>query len=128
MKKTVAIVMLAVLLLGLLAACGGGDGKYVGTYKLNKMESMSLQDVADYLYDGDLEKAKNFVTLELKSGGKASFNVDGEDPVDLTWKVDGEKISLTGKNDDGTEETIQCTVKDGVITMDMDGEVLELKK
>ena len=128
MKKTVAIMMLAVLLLGLLAACGGGDGKYVGTYKLNKMESMSLQDVADYLYDGDLEKAKNFVTLELKSGGKASFNVDGEDPVDLTWKVDGEKISLTGKNDDGTEETIQCTVKDGVITMDMDGEVLELKK
>ena len=126
MKKTIAIVMLAVLLLGLLAACGGsgkdsGDNKYVGTYKLSKLADMTVQEYAD-LFEMKLEDAQNFMTVELKSGGKAVFTSDDE-PVEVSWKVEGEKLILSAEG-----ESIEGTIKDGVIALDFDGEIIELAK
>ncbi len=45
MKKAIAIVLLAVMILGLLAACGGGnsgDKKLLGTYKLYMLADMTI--------------------------------------------------------------------------------------
>ena len=126
MKKTFAIVMLAVLLLGLLAACGGsgkdsGDNKYVGTYKLSKLADMTVQEYAD-LFEMKLEDAQNFMTIELKSGGKAVFTSDDE-PAEVDWKVEGEKLILSAEG-----ESIEGTIKGGVIALDFDGEIIELAK
>ena len=136
MKRTIAIVILAVLLLSLFAACGKGGGKdngeskYIGLYKFSKMSSddmtMTVQEYAE-LFEMDVEEAAKFITVELKSGGKGVFASDG-DNTDITWKVDGEKLILTGTNDDGTEDSFEGTIKDGVITLNFDGEILELTK
>lgn len=133
MKKTMAIVMLAVLLLGLLAACGGKDGgssagdPLLGTYKFSKMEDMTVQELADLLYDGDVEKAQSFMVLELKSGGKGVFSSD-DDSDELSWKVEGEKLILSAKDENGEEQILEGTIKDGVVTLDLDGEFVELAK
>lgn len=130
MKKAIAIVLLAVMILGLLAACGGskdsGDKKFLGTYKFSKLGDMTVQEYAD-LIEMSLEEAQNFMTLELKSGGKGVFSTD-DDPTDITWKVDGEKLVLTGTNDDGSVDSIEGTIKDGVIVLQFDDEVIELTK
>ena len=130
MKKAIAIVLLAVMILGLLAACGGskdsGDKKFLGTYKFSKLGDMTVQEYAD-LIEMSLEEAQNFMTLELKSGGKGVFSTD-DDPTDITWKVDGEKLVLTGTNDDGSVDSIEGTIKDGVIVLQFDDEVVELTK
>lgn len=134
MKKAIAIVLLAVMILGLLAACGGKDGgtknsaekKYLGLYKFSMLGDMTVQEYAD-LIEMSLEEAQNFMTLELKSGGKAVFSTDG-DSTDIEWKLDGDKISLTGTNPDGSVDTIDGTIKDNAITLDFDGEIITLAK
>ncbi len=134
MKKAIAIILLAVLILGLLAACGGKDGgsknsaekQYLGLYKFSMLGDMTVQEYAD-LIEMPLEEAQNFMTIELKSGGKAVFTSDDE-PADIEWKVEGEKLILTGTNPDGTVDTIEGTIKDNTITLDFDGDVITLAK
>ena len=122
MKKTLTIVLAAVLLLGLLAACGGGgSSKYEGTYVLSKLSDWTVQEYADLL-EMSLEEAQDSFKLVLKSGGKADFIEDGE-AESVNWKVDGEKITLSA---DG--ETLEGTIKDGKIVFDFDGDALELTK
>ena len=131
MKKAIAIVLLAVMILGLLSACGGGDGKYIGVYKFSKMVSseitMTVQEYAD-LFEIDVKEAEKFMILELKSGGKGTITSEDE-TEDITWKADGEKITLTAKNEDGADESYDATIKDGVITLALgDEDYIELTK
>ena len=121
MKKTLTLVLAAVLLLGLLAACGGGGSKYEGTYVLSKLSDWTVEEYADLL-EISLEEAQDSFKIVLKSGGKAEFYEDG-DLEALNWKVDGEKITLSAEG-----ESLEGTIKDGKITFDMDGDVLELTK
>ena len=51
-------------------------------------------------------------SVELKSGGKGVMYLDGKS-MDLTWKVDGDKLTLTSEKVDSTG-----TVQDGVIKLD----------
>ena len=124
MKKALTLVLAALLLIGLLAACGGGGGgssKYEGTYYLSKLADWTVAEYADLLGMEVADAEKSF-TLELKSGGKAVFTENG-DSDDCTWKVDGEKLTLTA---DG--ETLEGTIKDKVISFEIEGDILELTK
>ncbi len=121
-RRVVAIALTALLLVALLAACGGGgDSKYVGKYYMSKIADWTVKEYADLLGISEQE-AKEFMWVELKSGGKGTFTSD-EDVEEITWKVSGDKITLTAQGED-----LEGTIKDGVITFDLDGEVLELKK
>jgi len=60
--------------------------------------------------------------IELKCGGKAAFNSDGESE-EVNWKADGDKIVLSAEG-----ETMEGVYKDGTITFDMDGDVLVVTK
>ena len=124
MKKTLTILLAALLLLSVLAACGGGgsgSGKYEGTYLTSRIDSWTVQEYADLL-EISLEEAQEFIKLELKSGGKAAFISDGESD-DCTWKVDGDKITIEAQG-----EKLEGTIKDNVLSLDLDGEILELTK
>ena len=125
MKRALTLALAALLLLSLLAACGGGSGggsnKYEGTYYLSKLGDWTVQEYADLLGIGVEEAEKSFM-LEVKSGGKASFIEDGESD-DCTWKVDGEKFTLSA---DG--ERLEGTINGNVISFNLEGEVLELAK
>lgn len=133
MKKTIAILMLAVLLLGLMAACGGksgggsvGNDPLLGTYKFSKMGNMPVQEYAELL-ELSLEEAQKFMIIELKSGGKGTLSVEGE-VQNITWKTEGETFTLTAKDENNRDDTVEGTIKDGVITLDLEGEFIELSK
>ena len=90
------------------------ESKYIGVYKFSKMIStemtMTVQEYAD-LFEIDVEEAEKFMILELKADGKGSISSEG-DVEDITWKVNGDTISLTAKNEEGADETYDCSIKD----------------
>ena len=115
MKKIVSLVLTLMMVLS-LTACGskdGGDsadpnlGKYIGQSVTSSEDSdwLSMDDVYD---EGD-----NYI--ELKSGGKGEFCLDG-DKETIKWSLaaDG-TLKLTGNNVESTG-----TLKDGLITLNDD--------
>ena len=71
------------------------------------------------------EEAKKSFYVELKEDQTAVFNMDGE-PENVKWKLDGENISLYA---DGEAETLEGTVKDGVLTLTIeDTDVILLRE
>ena len=123
MKKALTLALAALLLLGLLAACGGGSStsKYEGTYYMSKIGDWTVQEYADLL-GVSVEEAEKTFMLEVKSGGKAAFIEDG-DSDDCTWKVDGDKFILTAQG-----ESLEGTISGSVISFNLEGDVLELTK
>lgn len=69
-----------------MTACGGGDDSAAGSYM-----GISYKFVSD----DDSQRVENDpFRLTLTSGGKGSFMHDGE-TADVTWKLSGERLSLT---------------------------------
>ena len=62
------------------------------------------------------------MTLELKAGGKAEMVADG-DAQSLDYTLEGETLTLT----DGTD-TLEGTVADGVITLNIEGVEISFAK
>jgi hypothetical protein len=121
MKKTLAASLFA---LSLFAACSGNAASTVpGTYELDKAkfkEAAMAQVPAEQkndkaamaMMDGMLN-AMN-MTVELKADGTmAATTPDG--PETGTWKLDGDKITMTSKKG-GKDETITGTYANGTIT------------
>ena len=90
MKKIIAL-MLAALMLVFLVSCGGGSedadeaSGYEGTYKC------VYANLLDYPLEG--EDAPN-VTLEIKSGGKCVWTSD-EDVSEFDYTIDGTTMTIT---------------------------------
>ena len=128
-QKRIAL-FLSVLLIALsvLTGCGGKKQEAApekavpettsafqanaGTYELFSLLGLSLADYA--MMSGTTEEeAKKSFYVELKEDQTAVFNMDGE-PENVKWKLDGENISLYA---DGEAETLEGTLKDGVLTL-----------
>ncbi|MBR4080086.1 MAG: hypothetical protein IKK29_07725 [Christensenellaceae bacterium] len=95
MKKLIAL-LLVVLMIFSFTACGGKDpnlGKY------NAVSSSMIGTENDW--------------IELKKGGKGTFFSAFE--FDMKWKLEGEKFTGT-VTFLGMEETLEGTLKDGVLT------------
>lgn len=124
-KSTLYSLFLALTLVFVLAACGGSGGDAddpnLGMYKLQSMMGFTLSEYAEMMEITE-EEAADSMTLELKSGGKATFTTDG-DPSNLNWSVDGDTITLSDSQD-----TLEGTIADGVITLDFEGVELVLAK
>ena len=115
--------------------------EYLGTYKIYKVQGQSVDDLYEQLVelykelnDGELDpeeeeelkafrdELQNMIILELKADGICVFTYE-EESVELTWKVEGETITLAANGEEMTG-----TIKDGVIALDVSGETIELKK
>ena len=106
MKKIVAILLTIAMLLS-LSACGGGEpdpnaGKYQGISAKALGMTMAMSEV----YPGE-------TWVELKSGGKGTVMLDGDD-FPMKWTLDGEAITITI---DGADSVGRLA--DGVITVDL---------
>ena len=117
MKKILSL-MLAVLLLTLALGCSSGDDNdpNLGVYTAKTAEYGGFTlDVGQFFEKG--------FTIELKSGGKATLVFGDEEPDDATWKVDGEKLIFSAEG-----ETLEASIKNGTITLEEDGSVMEFVK
>ena len=106
MKKRIAILLAIVMLLS-LAACGGGEpdpnaGKYQGISAKAFGLAMDMSEV----YPGE-------TWVELKSGGKGTVMLDGED-FPMKWTLNGEAITITVDDVDSVGR-----LAEGVITVDL---------
>ena len=106
MKKTIVILLTIAMLLS-LAACGGGEpdpnaGKYQGISAKALGLTMEMSEV----YPGE-------TWVELKSGGKGTVMLDGDD-FPMKWTLDGEAITITVEDVDSVG-----TLADGVLTVDL---------
>ena len=118
-----------------------GNEEYLGTYKINKVRGQSVDELYEQmvelykeLYGDELDPEdeaalkefrdglQNMLVLELKADGVCVFTYE-EESIELAWKVEGEKITLSANG-----EEIDGTIKDGVISLVMEGETVELKK
>ena len=125
MKRILSMILAAMLLLGLLAGCGGADVNkdYVGVYKLSQLSTFSVEEYASML-DMELEEAKESMMVELKDDGSAVWTTDGE-AESLKWKSEGETVTLF---DDAGDDTIDGTFADGALTFDFEGETVVLTR
>ena len=88
MKRLLAILLILAMLLS-LTACGGSAeedpnaGKYIGISAAVGGFSMPMSDI----YSGE-------TWIELKSGGKGTIMLDGDD-FKIKWSLEGEEFTLT---------------------------------
>jgi len=110
MKKRILILLLAMVLVFSLAACGAS--KYAGEYTCTKvsmeLEGEEISASPAELFDGD-------VTLEIVDDTKATLTLGG-DPVDAEYTVNGSEITLTIE---GTES--KGTISENTIELDLMG-------
>ena len=99
--KRIMALLLALCLMATLCACG--DDKQDVTGKYNVVSA--TMDGEDLGTDGEW--------IELKKGGKGTFYMGFE--FTLKWELDGEKFTGT-ISFLGMEETLEGTLKDGVLT------------
>ena len=122
MKRVFCVALVLALL---LTACGnsssGESDENLGVYKLKSIGGYTVETFAEMM-DQDVSTAGEYIMAELKSGGKCVFTVDGEAET-VDWTLNGETITL----DDGSEAQ-EGTLKDGVMTLDLDGQILILAK
>ncbi len=129
MKKSVWAKMLSLALVFVcvigLAACGGGDSSAAGSYKLQTIEmSMDLEQLAEA---SGVSADEMTIILDLKEDGNFSLDMSALESADMsmsgTWEGSGSSVKLTVEG-----ETINCTLKDGVLTMAAEGVSMTFKK
>lgn len=109
MKKILSLLLATVLMFSLVACGGGGkDDPNLGVYTGTVVDLLGDETPMTEVYPG-----KN--TIELKSGGKATFTLDG-DAIDCKWELDGSELVI---DIEGTECT--GTLKSGTIDLDFMG-------
>ena len=124
-KKIVVAVAMMAAMVAVLCSCGGGND---GTYVVQNMMGMDVQQLLD-LYssmggdDATVPKsAEDLATLKI-SGKSFTMKVSGQDDVTGDCEISGETIKLTAQG-----ETMEGTIKDGVITVDEGGTSMTFKK
>lgn len=108
MKKFIAILMVAVMLLSLVACGGGEPDPNCGVYQGIRGEMDGIVLTMDELYPGESY-------LELKSGGKADLVLEG-DKMTGKWTLEGETFNLVVEGED-----CPGTLKDGIVIFDFTG-------
>ena len=125
MKKRILTVLMALVMLVSLAACGGGKNP-AGTYELTKMGDGSEELTAEELTEiagTELES-----TLEMTKDNKFTLNMgilsdEETESVSGTWKLDGDSLILSVEG-----EELSATYNGKTVAMDMDGVLLTFGK
>lgn len=108
MKKLIALMMAAVLVLALCACGAPEDESLYGKYTLYAMDYEDVVLMADELFENE-----NYI--ELSKGGKCVYMMDGE-AANIKWKSEGSTVTLTAADGDLT-----ATVENGIFALDYEG-------
>lgn len=127
MKKSFGAKMISLVLVLMLvvsmAACGSSGSKFSGTYKLESIEqagiSMNVDEFIKQMSELMGEDVDFDMSLTINDDGslKMTANMFGEsEDAEGTWEADGDNLNLTIDGD-----TQVATYKDGKISMEAEG-------
>ena len=97
------------------------DGTIEGTYKLYEFLGMSLLDYAEMTGETPQKAADSF-RLEIKDEHSGTLIMDGEE-TEVELSISGEKLSIGAEG-----ESLEATLKDGLVTIEMEGAGLVLAR
>ena len=106
MKRFICAALVVIVVAVLFAGCGSSvdpTGKYVvekigDTPVAEYIEGMISGygiSLDDFLSMSGLEAAEDFASFDIKSDGTAVAVIGGEDAMEGTWKLNGDKLSVT---------------------------------
>lgn len=98
-----------------------GDEQYIGTYRLQSLMGFSVELLAA-LSEVEVDVLQEIFVIELKADGVGIIRME-EDYGEVNWTVEGETLILSVEG-----ESIEGTIKDGVITLVIDDTSIELAK
>lgn len=98
-----------------------GDEQYIGTYRLSSLMGFSVELLAA-MSELEVDVLQEIFVIELKADGVGILRME-EDYGVVSWTVEGETLILSVE-----DESIEGTIKDGVITLVIDDTSIELAK
>jgi Copper amine oxidase N-terminal domain. len=98
-----------------------GDEQYIGTYRLKSLMGFSVELLAA-MSELEVDVLQEIFVIELKADGVGILRME-EDYGVVRWTVEGETLILSVEG-----ESIEGTIKDGVITLVIDDTSIELAK
>ncbi len=98
-----------------------GDEQYIGTYRLSSLMGFSVELLAA-MSELEVDVLQEIFVIELKADGVGILRME-EDYGVVRWTVEGETLILSVE-----DESIEGTIKDGVITLVIDDTSIELAK
>ncbi len=120
MKRTVSKLLVALLMMTMvmaLVSCGGGSkSEYVGTWHATEISAYGVTMTPE---DAGME-----FTMEIKDDGTITATTNGEDDGAGTWEETDSGINIS----DDTGETIDGTLEDGVLTINLYGVEIKMEK
>ena len=121
-KKLVLAALMVAVMAFALCACGGGNVD--GTYVAYESNGQNVEEALEKYKEAGMEMtAEQLCTITLSDGKNFTMTVLGNDMGSGTYEVSGETLKLTVN--DSTQE---ATIKDGEISISMNGSSLKLKK
>ena len=90
------------------------DGTIEGTYKLYEFLGMSLLEYAEMSGETPQKAADSF-QLEIRADHTGKLITDG-DETEVELSISGDKLTIGAE-----EESMEATLKDGLVTIDMEG-------
>ena len=130
MKKTTIALFLSALVLPFLSGCGEAKaGSQVpGSYEFDNAAIVKAIEAKEKDAPAEMKPmigilkdtmGKVKMTLTLTADGKGEQVATGPDgkeqKSECTWKLEGDKFSMTGKGPQGAEQTMSGTCSNGVI-------------
>ena len=112
-KRTIALICCIALAVFALAACGGSDSKYAGTWKATKAAASGIEVSIDAIGE---------ITLTLENGGDGTFSYNGQSES-ISWEESSSGITLKAEG-----QTIECPIEDNTMTLEYSGATITLEK
>ena len=100
MKRLACLILILAMLLA-LSACGAPDPN-CGVYKATTGTLGGITLDVDSVFDGGF-------SIELKDGGRATLSTGGND-YRVSWKLDGENVTVSGSDESMTGTLIDGTM------------------
>ncbi len=97
-KRLLALVLVMMLVITSLTACGGGKDAIVGHWEMSTISMMGTEmNVNEFLSTLGMDEIE--MSLDVESNGDLKMNFMGEEATG-TWKADGGSYILTIDGDD----------------------------
>lgn len=131
MKKTTIALFVSALMLPFLSGCGEAKASTAGKYQIDKAEMEKTMLAAMPAEQRESPEAKAALkpmmdamvgTIELKADNTCSMTLKIPPILNIeetgTWKLEGSTLSITGKDENGKEQTKSAKLEGGKITLE----------